>query len=99
VIRDLIFKTQPEESAIRQVQVGLFTQPPLGANALAIALDQHANHQFWINRLTPDWTVEIGEVKAQVTQIETLINAAQKMIGRDVTFKVERVKQSFLLTR
>jgi hypothetical protein len=36
---------------------------------------------------------------AQVTQIETLINAAQKMIGWDVIFKVERVKQPLLPTR
>jgi hypothetical protein len=36
---------------------------------------------------------------AQVTQIETLINAAQKVIGWDVIFKVERVKQSLLPTR
>jgi hypothetical protein len=36
---------------------------------------------------------------AQVVQIETLINAAQKVIGWDVIFKVERVKQSLLPTR
>jgi hypothetical protein len=33
---------------------------------------------------------------AQVAQIESLINAAQKVIGGDVIFKVERVKQSLL---
>jgi hypothetical protein len=43
--------------------------------------------------------VEIGEVMAQIAQIETLINAAQKVICRDVIFKVERVKQSLLPTR
>jgi hypothetical protein len=36
---------------------------------------------------------------AQVAQIETPINAAQKVIGWDVIFKVERVKQSLLPTR
>jgi len=36
---------------------------------------------------------------AQIAQIETLINAAQKVIGWDVIFKVERVKQPFLPTR
>jgi len=36
---------------------------------------------------------------AQVAKIETLINAAQKVIGGDVVFKVERVKQPFLPTR
>lgn len=42
---------------------------------------------------------KIGEVMAQVAQIETPINAAQKVIGWDVIFKVERVKQPFLPTR
>jgi hypothetical protein len=36
---------------------------------------------------------------AQVTQIEALINAAQKVIGWDVIFKAERVKQPLLPTR
>jgi hypothetical protein len=43
--------------------------------------------------------VEIGEVVAQSAQIETLIDAAQKVIGGDVIFKVERVKQPLLPTR
>jgi len=61
--------------------MGLFKQPPLGANAVAIAHDQHADHQFGINRRTPNRAIEVGEVMAQVAQIETLINAAQKVIG------------------
>jgi hypothetical protein len=71
--------------------MGLFAQPPFGADAIAIADDQHANHQFGINRRTPNRATEIGEVMAQVAQIETLINAAQKVIGWNVIFKVERV--------
>ena len=54
---------------------------------------------FRINRRTPNRAIEIGKVVAQVAQIETLINATQKVICWDVIFKVERVKQSFLLTR
>jgi hypothetical protein len=36
---------------------------------------------------------------AQVAQIETPINAAQKVIGWDVIFEVERVKKSLVPTR
>ncbi|MNF89036.1 hypothetical protein D3C84_715410 [compost metagenome] len=79
--------------------MGLFAQPPLGANAVAIAHDQHADHQFRINRRTPNRAIEIGEVMAQVAQIESLINAAQKVIGGDVIFRVERAKQSLLPIR
>jgi hypothetical protein len=55
--------------------------------------------EFGINRRTPNRAAEIGGVTAQVAQIETLINAAQKVIGWDVIFKVERVKQALLPTR
>jgi hypothetical protein len=79
--------------------MGLFAQPPFGADALAVAADQHSDHQFRINRRTSNRAIEIGEVMAQVAQIETPINAAQKVIGWDVIFKVERVKQSLLPTR
>ena len=79
--------------------MGLFAQPPFGADAIAVADDQHADHQLRINQRTPNRPLEVGEVMAQVAQIETLINAAQKVIGWDVIFKVERVKQSLLPTR
>ena len=49
VVGDFIFKAQPAEPAIRQVQMGLFAQPPFGADAIAVADDQHADHQFRIN--------------------------------------------------
>lgn len=99
MIGDFILKAQPAEPVIRQVQMGLFTQAPLGANAVAIAHDQHADHQFRINRRTPNWAIEIGEIVAQVAEIETLINATQEMIFWDMVFKIERVKQPILPTR
>jgi hypothetical protein len=36
VIRHRVLKTQPTESAIRQIEVYLFTQPSLGTNAEAV---------------------------------------------------------------
>ena len=69
--------------------MGLFAQPPFGADAIAVADDQHADHQLRINQRTPNRPLEVGEVMAQVAQIETLINAAQKVICWDVIFKVE----------
>ena len=96
MVGHFIFKAQPAEPAIRQVQMGLFAQPSFGADAIAVADDQHADHQFGINRRTPNRTIEIGEVMAQIVQIETPINAAQKVIGGDVIFKIERVKKPLL---
>ena len=79
--------------------MGLFAQPPFGADAIAVADDQHADHQLRINQRTPNRPLEVGEVMAQVAQIETPINVAQEMIWWDVIFNVERVKQPFLSTR
>jgi hypothetical protein len=78
VIGYIIFKAQPAEPAIRQVQMGLFAQPPLRANAVAITDDQHANHQFGIDPRTPNRAIEIVEVTAQVAQIETPINLRRR---------------------
>jgi hypothetical protein len=45
VIRYVAIEAQLAEPAIRQVQVNLFAQPPLRADAKAIADDQHS-HQY-----------------------------------------------------
>lgn len=42
---------------------------------------------------------KIGEIMAQIAEIKASINAAQKVIGRDVILNVERVKQSLLSAR
>lgn len=85
------FKAQSAEPAVRQFQMGLLAQPPLGTTVVAIANDQDASHQVRINRQTPDRAIKIGAVMAQVAQIETSINAAKKVIGWSLIFKVERV--------
>ena len=76
-----------------------FAQPTLGANAVAVAHHQQANHQSGINRWAPDWAIKIGEIMAQIAEIKASINAAQEVIGWDVIFNVERVKQSLLSAR
>ena len=39
--------------------------------------------------------IEFGVTMAQVAQIEMLINSTQKLIRRDVIFKVKRVNSRF----
>ena len=69
-----------------QVQNGRFAQAPFGANAIAIAHDQHAHPKLRVNRRPPNRAIEIGEMVAQVAQIETPINAAYSPAGRCVDF-------------
>ncbi|MDT4849021.1 hypothetical protein FQZ97_831300 [compost metagenome] len=77
----------------------LFAQPPLGTDAVAVADDQHAHHQLRINRWASDRAVEIGQVGAQVAEVQALVDAAQEVLGRDVLFQIERVKQARLSSR
>ena len=90
VIWDFVFQTQPAEPAIGQVQVHLFAQSTLGTNAIAVADDQHAHHQFRINLGAPDRAIEVRQVGARVTEIQALVDAAQEVFGRDVIFQIER---------
>ena len=41
VIGHLVVKIEATKPAVRKVKVDLFAQPPLGADAVAIADDQH----------------------------------------------------------
>lgn len=77
----------------------LFAQSPLGTDAIAVADDQHAHHQFRVNRGAPDGAIEIRQVGAQVTEIQALVDAAQEVLGRDVILQIERVEQTLLPSR
>src|ERR1051326_8018137 len=50
MIGHFTIETQSTKPAIRQVEVHLLAQPPLRADAEAIADDQHPNQQLRINR-------------------------------------------------
>ncbi|MDT4877882.1 hypothetical protein FQZ97_1134350 [compost metagenome] len=77
----------------------LFAQPPLGTDAVAVTDDQHAHHQLRVNRRASDGAVEIGQVGAQVAEVQALIDAAQQVLGRDVLVQIERVEQARLSSR
>ena len=70
-----------------------FAQAALGANPETVTDDQHADHQFWINRRTPRVAVVIGQMLPQVTEIKKPVNAAQKVILGNVFFEIEGVEQ------
>src|SRR3546814_16502812 len=52
-----------------------------------------------INRGPPGVAVVIGQLRAQIAQVETLINATQKVIVGNVGVEIECVKQPSLTTR
>jgi hypothetical protein len=58
MIRHIPFEAKSTEPPIGEVQMHFLTQPTLGTNAKAVADDQHADHQFWIDRRPPDLAIE-----------------------------------------
>jgi len=49
VIRYAAALAEAAEPTTGEVQVDFFTQPSLGADPHAIAIDQNPNHQGWVN--------------------------------------------------
>ena len=52
VIGDSVLKAEPTKPAIGQVKFNLLTQSPFRADRIAVTNQQHADHQFRINRRT-----------------------------------------------
>jgi hypothetical protein len=50
MVRSLVVEIELAEPTIGQMQFGLLTEFALAANAITIANNQHAQHQFGINR-------------------------------------------------
>jgi hypothetical protein len=76
---------RPTEPAVGQVQVHFFAQLLLGADPNEIAHNQYSDHQFRIDGRSAGVAVTRDEVRAEICQIEILIDAAQESIRRDVT--------------
>jgi hypothetical protein len=80
VVRDGPVQAEAAEPAVGEVQVDLFARPPLGADAAAIADQQHADHQLGVYRRAPDRAVEGLELPADVAQLDEAVDGAQQVI-------------------
>ena len=96
MIGDRCVQVETTEPAVGQVQVDLLAEPALGANAKAVANDQHADHQLRIDRRTSCVAVERRQVVVQLAQIEEAIDAAQQVAGWNVIIEIERVEKLVL---
>jgi hypothetical protein len=96
VIRHRAIETEPAKPAIDQVQMHLLAQPPLRADAHAIADDQHADHQFGIDRGPSRLAVEWPQMLADAIEIDEAVDQAQQVIRRHMILNAEAVKQRFL---
>src|ERR1700722_15066207 len=74
----------------------LLAQPPLRANAEAVADDQHPDHQLGINRGTPDLAIEGAQMRSNLGQVDEPVDLAQQMTIGDVPLETEAVEQRLL---
>lgn len=77
----------------------LVAQTPLGANAAAVADQQHADHQLGIDRGPTNGAVVGRKLATDATQLNEAVDGAQQVIGRHVIVEVEAVEQRFLSGR
>jgi len=61
----------------------LLAQAPLGADAQAVADQQHADHQLGIDGGPSHGAVEAGQMLAQPGAVHEAVDAPQQVIGRD----------------
>jgi len=93
VIRNTVGQIKTAEPAISEVQMDLLAEPPLGADAKAIAHQQHPNEQFRINRRAASMAVEIRKMSSDAAQIDKPIYRPQQVILWDMTLQRELIKQ------
>src|SRR5665213_1647557 len=63
----------------------------------AVAHDQHAHHQFGIDRRPTDGAVEGSQLPPQLSKLDEPVDRPQQMIGRNVSFERKLVEQSSLI--
>ena len=96
MVRNIALQAEPAEPAIGEVQMHLLAQPPLRADAEAVADDQHPDHQLRIDRGPPDLAVEGPQMRPQAGQVDEAVDRAQQVIGRNVALDAELVEQRLL---
>jgi len=84
------------EPAVREVHGHLVAQLSFRADPAAVTDQQHANHQFRINRRPTGVAIVRREMFAKARKIENPIDITKQVILRHDLVKIERVKQLVL---
>src|SRR5271169_1494341 len=68
VIGRLVVEVEPAEPSVGQMQLDFLAQLPLKADAVAVADNQHPDHQLGINRRSAKLAVKGRQLLAELTQ-------------------------------
>jgi hypothetical protein len=68
MIRNLVIEFEAAEPAIAEMKFDLLAQLPFKADAIAVADNEHPDHQLRIDRGPPDVAVERCQLLAKIDQ-------------------------------
>ena len=68
MVRDLVIQIELAKPAVGQVQLYFLTQLAFRADAIAVAHDEHPDHELRIDRGPPDVAVERRQLLAKIDQ-------------------------------
>src|SRR5262245_14852004 len=99
MVRHFVLEIEATEPAIGKVKLHFLAQPALRTDAVAVADDQHPDHEFGVDRRPADLAVEGPQLLAKVSHYPRhhRIDAAKKMVPRNTTFEVEEIEQLALI--
>jgi 2-succinyl-5-enolpyruvyl-6-hydroxy-3-cyclohexene-1-carboxylate synthase len=85
VIRDFVLDAQATEPTIGQVHLHLTAKQPLRADGEDIAHDQHADHEYWINRRAAKLRVVARQLRIDPRKVQYTRDLADTVIvGNDL---------------
>src|SRR3984893_7161708 len=96
MVRHRAIQPEPAKPAVRQVQVNFLTQPPLRADAEAVADDQHPDQQLRIDRGPTFLAVIRRQLLPQPVEPDEPFDRTQKVSLATMVFERKLVKQSVL---
>src|SRR6266542_5574262 len=101
VIWHFVVEIEAAKPAVGEMQLNLLTEPPLKANAVAVAHNQHPDHELGIDRRPANVAVERRELLSQVSQNPRYdrIDPAQQIARRNTLFEVKQIEQLALIAR
>src|SRR5215475_14267357 len=99
MVRHLVVEIEATEPAIGKVKLHFLAQPALRTDAVAVADNQHPDHELGVDRRPADLAVEGPQLLAKVSHYPRhhRIDAAKKMVPRNTTFEVEEIEQLALI--
>jgi len=96
MVRHRAVEPEPAEPAVGEVQVDLLAQPPVRADAEAVADDQHPDQQLRIDRRPTHLAVERRPFAPHPVEFDKPVDRAQQMLRRHMPFERKLVEQRVL---